>query len=113
MKTANTPDMDQMYFESIDGTTCQRLEYYLHDATVEGLTEITLIIAEPDDGTTDFVWCSYHGECAEHSECKKSICAHYETKSGRGVCKHRGKLYLHGEEVKFQATEAGWVKLEG
>ena len=92
----------QLYFASIDDTSCHPLEYYINDAKLEGLSEITLVKADPDDGTTDFIWCTYHGDCVEHNECKKSLCNYYESKSGRGVCKHRGKLYLHGEEQIFK-----------
>ena len=93
---------DELYFKSIDDTHCQPLEYYLNDAKLEGLTEITLVKAYPDDGTTDFIWCTYNGECVEHIDCTKRECAYYESKSGRGVCKYRGKLYLHGEEETFK-----------
>lgn len=91
----------QMYFRSIDDCFCNTLEDILEDAKIEGLTEITVIEAIPDNGTTDMIWCTYHGECLDRGECKKSICRQYESTSGRGVCQHRGKLYLHGEEKTF------------
>jgi len=58
------------------------------------------IEAIPDNDNKDFVWCSYYGEVTERQDCKKSMCSHYTSKSGRGVCSNRGKLYKHGETVK-------------
>jgi len=95
-------EKDDLYFASIDDTHCQSLEYFLHDAKIEGLTEITLVKADPDDGTTDFIWCTYFGECVQFHDCKKSECSHYESKSGRGRCRHKGSLYTHGEEITFK-----------
>lgn len=92
----------QLYFRSVDDTFTETLEDLLSDAKIDGLSEITVIEAIPDNGTSDMIWCLYHGECGEKSECKKSICPQYESKSGRGACKHRGKLYLHGEEKTFK-----------
>jgi len=96
--------MDKLYFESIDHTMCQPLEYFLHDAKIEGLEKITLVEAIPDKETKDFIWCTHYGEVTERQECTKSQCPYYSSKSGRGVCEHRGKLYLHGEEVTFNVA---------
>lgn len=96
---------DKLYFKSIDGTNCYLLEDHLKDARLEGIAEVTLIEALPDDGTTDFIWCTHYGECVELHLCKKSECPYYESKSGRGRCNNKGHLYLHGEEVTFQVPE--------
>lgn len=99
---------EKLYFKSVDDTICSSLESHLEDAKDEELKEITLIEAIPDNDNVDYIWCTHHGEVTERSDCKKSICSHYESKSGRGICKHRGHLYSHGEEVTFAVTnEAG------
>ena len=92
----------EMYFASIDDNICQPLEYHLHDAKIEGLSEIELIEAIPDNNNTSFVWCSYDGEVTEYEICKKTTCGNYFNKSGRGTCIHRGNLYTYGETVKFK-----------
>ena len=94
-------EKDKMYFKNKDSEICETLEGLLNEAKYDELTEITLVEAEEDDGTTDMIWCKYHGECVEKSECKKSVCSNYESKSGRGKCINKGQLYLHGESVKF------------
>lgn len=91
-----------LYFKSLDDTFCEPLDGFMNDARAEGLSEITLVEAIPDNNNQDYVWCTYYGECVEKSDCKKSICPYYESKSGRGVCSNKGHLYQHGEEVTFK-----------
>jgi len=99
---------EKLYFKSIDDTFCSSLESFINDARLEGLAEITIVEAVPDNDNVDYIWCSQHGECVEKYLCKKSLCESYESKSGRGVCINRGHLYSHGEEVTFAVpTEAG------
>jgi hypothetical protein len=95
----------KLYFESIEDTICASLEFLFEDARDKKLTKITLIEAIPDYETNDFIWCSYHQECGEKEQCKKSCCEHYSSKSGRGVCEHRGNLFLHGEKVVFDVPQ--------
>lgn len=90
---------ERMYFGSIDETMCHPLDWFTHDAKLEGLKEITLVEAIPDNETKDFIWCNHFGDVTERSLCKKSQCEAYSSKSGRGACEHRGNLYSHGEEV--------------
>lgn len=92
---------EKLYFKDIDSTTCSSLSDMLNDARLDGLETITLVEAIPDNGTTDMIWCTYNGEVVEKSECKKSLCSYYSSKSGRGTCANRGNLYLHGEEIVF------------
>jgi len=92
---------EKLYFESIDDTSCYPLSDRLNDAKLEGLKKVTLVEAIPDNDNVDYIWCGHQGEVGERQECKKSICSYYESKSGRGVCKHRGNLYQHGEAVTF------------
>ena len=58
-----------------------------------------MVKAVKDTDTKDFVWCTHEGEVTERQMCKKAECHYYSSKSGRGVCEHRGQLYLHDEEV--------------
>ena len=95
METSKT-----LYFENEDGTHCQALEYYLHDAKLEDKEQITLMEAIPDTAG-DYIWCSLAGEAVDRGECKKAHCSSYNSKSGRGVCAERGKLYMHGDKVTF------------
>lgn len=98
-------EKDKLYFKNEDSEICETLEDLLNEAKQDELIEITLVEAEIDDGTTDMIWCMHHGECVEKSECKKSLCSHYESKSGRGKCSNKGQLYLHGESVKFNVLK--------
>lgn len=100
---------EQLYFESIDDTFCRSLDWYLHHAKIEGLKEIKLVKAIRDNDTKNFVWCTHYGEVIERQECTKANCEHYSSKSGRGVCEHRGRLYLHAEEVTID-VETGLEK---
>ena len=93
---------EKLYFLDIDDNNCYSLSDRLNDAKLEGLEKVTLVEAIPDNDNPDYIWCGVQGEVGERSECKKSICLYYESKSGRGVCKHRGNLYSHGEEVEFK-----------
>lgn len=92
---------EKLYFKNEDSTNCYALVDHLNEAKEDGLNEIELIeaVSAPKD---EYVWCSYHGETIERSECKKSECQLYFSKSGRGVCWHRGSYFLHGEKVKFK-----------
>jgi hypothetical protein len=94
-------NIEKLYFLNIDDTNCHSLSDRLNDARLDGLEKVTLIEAIPDNGTSGFIWCIQHGECVERQNCKKALCSYYESKSGRGVCSNRGKLYLHGDEVTF------------
>lgn len=91
----------EYFFENIDSNICYPLDYHMSNAKSDGLKEITLLTAILDNDNPDYVWCTRVGEMGDRAHCKKSQCAYYHSKSGRGVCSHRGKLYLHGEEVKF------------
>lgn len=94
-------EASKLYFRDEDSTHCQSLEAHIQDAQFEELTEIELMEANPDDGKSGFIWCTEYGDTVDRGECKKSLCSHYHSKSGRGVCSNRGNLYWHGEKVKF------------
>jgi hypothetical protein len=93
---------EKLYFKNIDDTNCYPLSDRLNDARLEGLETVTLVEAVLDNDNSVYIYCGYNGEVGERQECRKSFCFHYESKSGRGVCKHRGNLYCHGEEVEFK-----------
>ena len=93
---------DKFYFRTEDDIWCYSLDYYLNEADFE---EITLIEAVPVNSDTGYIYCGYQQEVSERSECKKHICPHYNSKSGRGVCKHRGQLFEHGEKVTFKIQQ--------
>ena len=94
--------MSKLYFKSTDDTMCFSLAYHMDDAKDEELEEITLLEAIPDKDTKDYVWCTYYENVEEKSLCSKMNCPAYTSKSGRGICEHRGKLYTHGDEVTFK-----------
>ncbi len=99
---------EKLYFKSIDDTFCSSLESHLDEAKYEELKEIKLIEAIPDNDNSHYIWCTHHDEVTEMSDCKKYICSYYESKSGRGKCKNKGKFFMHGEEVTFAVpNEAG------
>lgn len=93
---------EKMYFRSFDDTTCKCLEWHFDDARDEYLETITLVEAIPDNINNDYIWCRKVEAVEEKEYCNKSFCKEYCSKSGRGVCKHRGKLYEHGNEVTFK-----------
>lgn len=105
-----TMSQEKLYFKSIDHTTCHSLEWHLEDAKLEDLQEITLVEAIPDNDNPDYVWCTHYENAEEKNQCRKSFCPGYESKSGRGVCEHRGNLYCHGNEVKFDVPICSKLK---
>ncbi|MFV0587514.1 hypothetical protein [Bacteroides reticulotermitis] len=95
---------EKLYFRDKDSVFVECLDDLLGQAKQDGLTEVTVLEAIPDD-MKDYVWCTYHGDVTERNECRKAMCANYESKSGRGVCSNRGQLFRHGEAVTFKVEE--------
>jgi hypothetical protein len=99
----------QYYFHPNDETTCHDFEWLLADCIAEakeaGEDEFTLIEAIPDNDNPHYVWCTHYSEVVERTDCKKSLCPHYESKSGRGVCQHRGNFFEHGKKVTFKVSD--------
>lgn len=93
---------EELYFKDKDSECCYCLEDYLNEAREEGLTEITLLKAIPDDDNTDYIWCTYAGAVEERCECSKTHCDYYPREQKGGKCPNRGRLYLHGEKVTFK-----------
>lgn len=88
----------KLYFQSIDHNICEPLQDILNNAKFEGLSEVKAIEAIPSNDPNN-VWCTHYGEVIERSDCSKSVCRYYESKSGRGKCSNKGKLYDFGEEI--------------
>lgn len=95
---------EKLYFKNENSTNCYPLQDYLDEAKEDGLNEIELIEAVPAP-KDEYVWCTYHGETIERAECKKSECSYYSSKSGMGICEHRGSYFLHGDKVTFKQTK--------
>ncbi|WP_461631710.1 hypothetical protein [Labilibaculum euxinus] len=91
----------QFYFENEDADFCHPLEYFTHDAKIEGLKEINIIEAVPDFRNEDTIWCTSIGAAEDRSECKKDRCDEYIKGKGN-ICDHRGKLYSYGEQVTIK-----------
>lgn len=100
----------KLYFENEDSAECYPLSMHLIGAMEDELKEIELLEAVPDFKNPDFIWCSEMEIAAERSECNKQ-CPYYKCVKGR-VCDLRGKLYTHGEAVKFNVETGKVIKSE-
>ncbi|MDQ7950154.1 MAG: hypothetical protein AAGB30_11125 [Pedobacter sp.] len=110
MSTEKSKLYQKLYFANIDDCNCYPLSYHLNDAKIEQLNTINLVKAIPDNNNPDYIYCKFAGEVGDKSQCKKSICDAYSSKSGRGNCANRGRLYLHGEEVTFNVQTGDVLK---
>jgi hypothetical protein len=100
--------MEKFYFSDEDSTTCYPLSYHLESADKHE-KEITLVEAIPDNNTTDFVWCHMF-EAVEKCDCSKKFCNEYKSKSGRGRCENKGKLFMHGDRITFKVDTGEILK---
>lgn len=98
------------YFRNIDAEICRPLDYFLKYAKKDGLETIKLVEAIRDLDTKEFIWCSLVELVAEREDCTKAECEFYTSTSGRGVCKHRGRLYYHGDEITFNVETGKKIK---
>lgn len=87
------------YFKDIDSEMCYPLSLHIEEAKSWGLKEIELIEAIPDPDNPEYIWCASADAVGEKSECNKN-CTDYEPLRGK-TCKHKGKLFEHGEIVRF------------
>jgi len=92
------------YFQTSSSEMAFTLEYFEDEVPEEG-DEITLFEAIPDNSNQDYIWCTHYHEIVDKDQCKKSFCPHYESKSGRGVCKNKGNLFEVGNPVKFKLID--------
>ena len=90
----------KLYFLDNSSERCYPLDRF----SLEELEEVDYEIYEaiPDNNNKDFIYCSLDGEVGDREFCKKSECKDYTSKSGRGVCSHRGKLFEVGEKVNVK-----------
>ena len=92
---------EKLYFLDTSSDLCHPLDYF----DLEELEEVDyeLYKAIPcNDWGSYYVFCSLDREITEREFCKKSQCKDYTSKSGRGVCSHRGKLFEFGEKVNVK-----------
>lgn len=90
----------KLYFLDTSSEICHSLYFF----SLEELEEVDYEIYEaiPDNNNKDFIFCSLNSEVGGREFCKKSQCKDYTSKSGRGVCSHRGKLFEFGEKVNVK-----------
>ena len=91
---------EKLYFLDSSSELCHSLDYF----DLEELEEVDYELYEaiPDDNIKDFIFCSLELTVGDRETCKKSQCRGYTSKSGRGVCSHRGKLFKKGEKVNVK-----------
>jgi len=87
------------YFENEDASMCYPLDYHITNAKSNGIEEIELIEAIPDNYNKDYVWCTEVENVVEKRECNKT-CSYYQ-KSKSYICELRGKLHEYGESIRF------------
>ena len=90
------------YFENEDAEHCYTEEYFQDTMRFDEITEMTVLEAIPAKiSKSEFIYCKENETVGEKSECGRN-CPYYEPRNGKnGMCKHRGKLYEHGDEVKL------------
>ena len=91
---------EKLYFLDTSSERCYPLDYF----SLEKLEEVDYEIYEaiPDNNNKDFIFCSLNSEVGEREFCKKSQCKGYTSKSGRGVCSLRRKLFEVGEKINVK-----------
>ena len=89
-----------MYFSEEGDNVCIELSDHIQAAKIDGLKEIELIEAIPDNSIKDHVWCMELENTVERSDCSKCNCHMWTSSNGR-VCDFRGKLYKPAQKVKF------------
>lgn len=94
------------YFENEDAEHCYTEEYFQDAMRNDELTEIIVLEAIPAKiSESEFIYCKEIETVGEKKECGKS-CPDYEPRNGKnGMCKNRGKLYEHGDEVTLIAKK--------
>lgn len=88
---------DKLYFKDFDSEMCYSLEWHVENS-LEG--KLVLFEAIKDHSVNDYIYCKIFN-IVENSECKKSQCIKYSSKSGRGKCIHKGNFYIKGKEVNI------------
>lgn len=93
--------MKKLYFATLDSEMCHTLDYHLDDAKENGLSEIELYEAIPDNDK-EYFFCRAVGECAVKGDCGKH-CEEYDPRNGKfGICRYKGKCYTPGNKLIFK-----------
>ena len=88
------------YFENEDSDHCYTEEYFQDKMKEDELIEISVMEAVPVKiSISEYIYCKEYGEVGERSVCGKE-CRYYTPRNRKnGMCKHRGRLFDHGEEI--------------
>jgi len=99
---SNAMGKTKIYFKEIDSEMCYSLEYHIQEARIEGIKQIELFEAIPDNIKGMF-WCREYSEVTETGYCGKQ-CPSYNPRNGKsGMCRFRSNtLYSHGEKVTIK-----------
>lgn len=94
--------MPKYYFLTELSEMCYTLDYHLTDAKEQGLTEIELFEAVPENNDKYF-WCRAAEEIFEHEACGKSCIAYQPCNGKSGKCRFKqNTMFEHGKKVKFE-----------
>lgn len=93
---------EQLFFRDEDSTTCHSLGHHLVEAAAEGLTEVRLHEAVPDD-SKDHFWCRAFGEVliTEDADCGRGCSMYDPMNKISGKCSHKAKCHTWGEKRTF------------
>ena len=88
----------KLFFYEKDDEICYSLSDIKDKMKSIGLTEKTVLEAEPDTFTKDAFYCSYFQEPTSKGYCGKE-CEGYEARNKKsGCCRYFGRLYEVGKE---------------
>lgn len=90
----------KLYFKNEDATKCYPLAFHIKNAKDDGLEEIELFEAYPDDDK-EFVYCKVIQKVCIAKDCTEH-CEDFTLHSREGKCIHTGLLMAHGDKVKFK-----------
>lgn len=89
------------YFENEDAENCYTEDEFQDRMKFNELTEMTVLEANPANGS-EYIYCKESGSVGEKHDCGKQ-CPDYEPRNGKsGMCKNRGLLFEHGEEITLK-----------
>lgn len=93
----------QLYFESIDHEHCYPESFFQDMMRDEELTEIDVLVAEPDTSDSGYTYCNSEYGVIEKGSCSKADCKSYSPRNGKsGCCRYIGRLYEYGEKVTLR-----------
>lgn len=93
----------QLYFEKEDSEICYPESYFQDIMKAEGLTEIEVFEAIPEEYDSGYRYCKNFCIVIEKWSCSKADCKNYSPINGKsGCCKYIGRLYEYGEKVTLR-----------